>query len=379
MNEDFESSKKIVIVTNMEAPYRVSLWNSISERCKKLDVIVLCEKEKNRKWELEPGKRKYKVHNINSSSFFINKLDSAFYFGGNIKEILHRLTPDVVIVTGYSSLPFLQSILWARKNKIPVIQWFESHLLSSRFTSSIALILRGYFLKLADRFICPGELTKSYLKLMGVSENLIFVAPNTVDVTLYNKKPEKLNERADVRFLYVGQLLKRKNVSALVKAFKNVGIPNATLRIVGYGDEEDKILKLIKDCKSIEFVGSINDPSLMAEQYCWADIVVMPSDIEVWGLVVNEALAAGCFVIASCKAGASKDLIKDSPHYVGELMPMNNPVAELKYLITNTINSINHIRESRPSIQKWGQSINPNNAARSVITAVENDKKYENL
>ena len=117
------------------------------------------------------------------------------------------------------------------------------------------------------------------------------------------------------RILWVGRMIKCKRVDLLIKALakiKNEG-KKFKLTLVGSGSERKYLEKLAKKLLGAsfyefkEFIPSDEVPFLMA-QY---DIYVLPSSAyEGWGAVVNEAMSAGCAVIASDKTGAGASLIE---------------------------------------------------------------------
>ena len=117
------------------------------------------------------------------------------------------------------------------------------------------------------------------------------------------------------RILWVGRMIKCKRVDLLIKALakiKNEG-KKFELTLVGNGSEREYLEKLAKKLLGAsfyefkEFIPSDEVPFLMA-QY---DIYVLPSSAyEGWGAVVNEAMSAGCAVIASDKTGAGASLIE---------------------------------------------------------------------
>jgi len=109
-------------------------------------------------------------------------------------------------------------------------------------------------------------------------------------------------------FLYVGRLVKHKNVEELIKVFKSrFSTFNAELRIVGDG-EEAGYLRDKYQSKKVKFLGKKFTEDLI-EEFQQASCFVCPSIFEPWGLVVNEALSAGVPVIATKEVGATLDLI----------------------------------------------------------------------
>jgi glycosyltransferase involved in cell wall biosynthesis len=110
----------------------------------------------------------------------------------------------------------------------------------------------------------------------------------------------------------VGQLIDRKNVRELIEAFAEIKDPGDSLTIVGQGELRERLIKQVSSLgisKQVKFIGQLDQEELV-HQYAKADTLVLPSTNEVWGLVVNEALACGLQVVVSKKAGVSH-FIKD--------------------------------------------------------------------
>jgi glycosyltransferase involved in cell wall biosynthesis len=114
-------------------------------------------------------------------------------------------------------------------------------------------------------------------------------------------------------FLFLGTLGHRKGVDLLLRAAAPVlrNAPEWTLILVGNDTSDSKYGKLAKTLQlsaQTFFRGPVS-PSQIGAIIKTADVVVLPSRYDGWGLVVNEALNGGLAVIASDKCGASRDLI----------------------------------------------------------------------
>jgi len=93
---------------------------------------------------------------------------------------------------------------------------------------------------------------------------------------------------------------------SIVQQKRDVG-----LVVVGDGRERSSLTHLSRGLKEVVFTGNIKYRDL-PDYYALADMLVLPSREEVWGLVVNEAMACGTPILCSSNAGCSRDLVKDS-------------------------------------------------------------------
>lgn len=112
------------------------------------------------------------------------------------------------------------------------------------------------------------------------------------------------------RYLYVGQLIERKNVGTLIRAFARAGDPSDRLTIVGTGPHESALRGLCAEvgvAPRVCFTGNLDGEALVAA-YRAHHTLVLPSEHEVWGLVANEALAVGLHAVVSSRCGAAPSL-----------------------------------------------------------------------
>lgn len=115
---------------------------------------------------------------------------------------------------------------------------------------------------------------------------------------------------AQAEFVYVGQLIERKNLATLLRALARLGRQgnNARLRVIGTGQFEGELRQLATELGIVErvnFVGKMS-PAEVGNAIASATALVLPSRFDGWGLVANEALMAGVPVIVSTSCGASE-------------------------------------------------------------------------
>jgi len=150
--------------------------------------------------------------------------------------------------------------------------------------------------------------------------------------------------------LYVGQLIRRKGIIQVLKALNILGDPDIGFIIVGSGSEEKNLKIFCKENKLQNvFFKEFQQQEILPKYYALADVFILPSFEEVWGLVVNEALASGLYVLSSKYAGASYDLIKEG--WNGEIFDPYN-VEEIIDLIKSTKKNIKDIRKRRDDISE---------------------------
>jgi len=150
-----------------------------------------------------------------------------------------------------------------------------------------------------------------------------------------------------MRILYVGRLLRIKNVELLIDAFKRLSdtrYQGWILTIVGTGPNSESLKERAMDDDRIRFVGSVEYLRL-GEYFQASDVLVLVSKVEPWGLVVNEALGFGLFVIASESVGSAHDLLTPGDPAKGIVLKFND-VSELELALVRSARELQ--RKPRP-------------------------------
>jgi glycosyltransferase involved in cell wall biosynthesis len=155
---------------------------------------------------------------------------------------------------------------------------------------------------------------------LGFPEERITVVPNGVDLSCFNSETDALLMRKELGIgdeplvVTVSRLIKRKSPELLVSAFAKVlrVVPDAKLVIAGSGREKDKLSRQIKSLNitnSVFMVGGLTREKV-AQLMAAADVFVLPSKMESFGLSLLEASAAGVPVVCS-NAGGVPEVFQD--------------------------------------------------------------------
>lgn len=171
----------------------------------------------------------------------------------------------------------------------------------------------------ADRITVPSEFVRRSFLEMGVPAEKLIKVP-------YGARLERFRPVADpptdkFRVLWVGAVSIRKGFLDLQQAFQALRHPHKELVVVGYVEPEVELLLANRDVTGITFRGLVANSELPA-LYSSAHAFVLPSVEEGFGLVLGEALACGCPVIASTNTG-SEDLFTDGVE--GFVVPIRSP------------------------------------------------------
>ncbi|OQC41835.1 MAG: Alpha-D-kanosaminyltransferase [Acidobacteria bacterium ADurb.Bin051] len=234
---------------------------------------------------------------------------------------LHRQAPDALLVTGWNSLSLVQAALAARRSGIPVIARGDSQ--AGRRPLLRRLLLR-LLLRLYSAFLVVGASNRRFYEQLGVPAARLFPCPHFVDNDRFAAAAAALGpRRAELRarrglaegrtvFLFAGKLEPKKRPLDLVRAAARARAEGADCQLLFAGDGELRAeLEAATAALAVPatFAGFLNQ-SRIAEAYAAADCLVLPSDRETWGLVVNEAMVSGLPAVTSDQVGCAPDLIR---------------------------------------------------------------------
>ena len=316
---------KLVIVTEIIAPYRIPVFNALAQR-RELDlhVVFLSENDPTiRQWRVYTDEIEFQYDVLPSWRRRLGKYN--VLINRSVLSTLNKLRPDAVLCGGYNYLTSWQAAYWARFHRVPLLLWSESTALDKRHGHRPVEFLKAQFLRLCRSFVVPGRSSLKYLKDFGISDQLIFTAPNAVDVTLFSKpaKQARRNE-FEVRarrslpsryFLFVGRLVKDKGIFELLETYAQLDTEiRDKVGLVFVGDGADRPALMERSARiapgAIQFPGFIQREGL-SDFYALADALIFPTHSDPWGLVVNEAMSCGLPVVVTGVAGCVADLVQD--------------------------------------------------------------------
>ncbi len=374
----------IVVIHNIVSPHVEPLFKELSKD-NNLTVFYCAQKEDNRNWVKKPVGFKYKI--LPNFSLKIKGKDLFTYFiNPTIVSELIKINPDVVIVSGWDLFAYQISFLYCLIKKVKLVIWSGSTNYEPSWRRSISLPFVKFMVRNANAYIAYGTRSRDYLVKLGAKKDEIFISYNTTNVIAYindidSQKRNIIKTRLGLTnkkvILYYGQIIDRKGVDVLVKAFDIVHskIKNSTLLLIGDGDSVNRIKFLINKLKidNVVILPDVGD-NKMVEYYKLADVFVLPSREEVWGLVVNQAMASSLPVIVSNSVGSGVDLVKNFKN--GFIFDTDNVVdlaKKIYYVLTDEERRIKMCKCSSQfilNLQPNKTVVNFNNA----IKYVENEK-----
>jgi len=193
--------------------------------------------------------------------------------------------------------------------------------------------MRGFLISMVKKIIhrnidvafIPAPSHAAYYIDKGIPPERIVYGVDVVDNDFFASGADRARSHADRLwkelglprkfFVFVGRFIQRKGIATLLEAYRRYvhALPNDPwgLVLVGEGDELRVHEKAMLGYPSVKFVGSQFGDQLCT-YYGLAGAFVLPSEVETWGLVVNEAMASGLPVLVSSGCGAGEALVEEA-------------------------------------------------------------------
>jgi len=287
-------------------------------------IVYYCSaKSGSRSWDLWPRNYDYEYEIL--SGILLKTSVGELNINPSIVKELFLNRPHVLVLGGYFDATMWLAFAVGLILKIPVIFWTEGTKEPQSILGAMTRSLRILFLKKSSAVVVPGRLSRNYVISLGADTRNVFVAPNAIENELFvnasykyrlhnEELKARLGYKSKVVILYVGRLHKEKGVTFLLEAFGKLKseIDDIALVIVGYGELYNTLHKLCQEKKinDVVFAGAILDYKQLIEYYSMADIFVLPTLGDVWGFVINEAMACGLPVVATRASQAAQEMIR---------------------------------------------------------------------
>lgn len=304
---------KILYLTNLTVPYRMKFFNYLGEKCD-LTVVVERNSATNREnvWLNSVKSTNFKLIHLNG--FKIGE-ESSFSF--KIIKFLKK-DFDLIVIGGYSTLTAMFAIVCLKILKIPFILNADGGTIKHT-ENKVIKKLKNFFISSASFWLTTSKEAVEYLTFYGAKKKNIYIYPfSSIEENeikyITDKEKIKFKNKLSINIrkkmiLSVGQIIPRKGFDILIHAFSKLDDNKYELYIVG-GKITEFLSSIINKNKltNIHFVEFVNKEKL-SEFYSAADLFVLPSRFDIWGLVINEALAYSLPIISSNQVGAAKEIL----------------------------------------------------------------------
>ena len=226
--------------------------------------------------------------------------------------------PEAILVPGYSNLPAVTAAFWGLCHNRVNILMSDSNYEDRKRSAGLEFAKRLLVRLLFTKGMAAGVRSVRYLTRLGLPAKDISRKYDVVDNAAIARAVTEIRKggRRPARdyFLCVARLAPEKDHFTLLAAWDRYRSRGGALvlRIVGHGPLEDEIRRRVAESPfsaDIELAGARYGNDLLSE-FAFASCLILPSVMEPWGLVVNEAMAAGLPVVTSQACGCSEDLVR---------------------------------------------------------------------
>ncbi|MCR5033736.1 MAG: glycosyltransferase family 4 protein, partial [Lachnospiraceae bacterium] len=313
---------KVLFLTNVPSPYRVAFFQELAKTC---ELTVLYESDvatdRDDKWLKTDATGGYQRVFLKSRF----RLSSSAF----CPEVIQYFNPakyNLIVVGVYSTPTGMYAIRYLKKHRIPYLINCDGGMPGE--TRGAKAALKRYFLSGAEGYLSTGALCDAYLICYGASAQRIHRYPFTsIDETDLVEKPYAEDQKKALRkelglpeegtfILSVGQFIHRKGYDILMDAVGKLKEQSADrgtyYRIIG-GEVLPEYREQMEQLRisNMEFL-PYKDKETLRKYYLAADLFVLPTREDIWGLVINEAMAAGLPVLTTSACVAGMEMLPKS-------------------------------------------------------------------
>jgi 1,2-diacylglycerol 3-alpha-glucosyltransferase len=314
---------KISCLEPVLAPYSIPRFTALQslKRDDTVQVMALGATERIHEWQIQKASLGFDYAEAFPGET-VDRIDSKA-LATRVTGWLDDTDPQAVVITGYYYSAMRAAARWAqRRGRASIFmgdsQWGDRRRIAVREWAKGWWVRRHY-----DAAFAAGERTVEYLMRMDFPRERIWTGYDVVDNQAFADGAEASRSQADSLrdrlglpdryFLFVGRFAPEKNVLRMLEAYakyqRAAGRRAWGLVLVGGGPLETELRARAQELRDVVFTGFQQVDAVRA-YYGLASCLVLPSISETWGLVVNEAMAAGLPVLVSQRCGCVPELVQ---------------------------------------------------------------------
>lgn len=300
---------RCVVVANVPAPYRLPMWERLAATPGIELHLVYCAAA-----HIDPTQdgrsARYQTHFLTGR--YEARAAGFSHADPGVWRLLSSLKPDVVVTFGFIPT-FLFAFAWAVTHRVPHIPMTDGTFESEKVLGWKHRLARRIVFSLSAAFVGASEGSRKLYESYGVQPGRIHVAALCADNERYTPRGEdRVHD-----LLFCGRYIELKHplfvIDVATRLAERLG-RRVSLRFVGKGELEAALrqrAEQVHDLVDVSFAGYLSQLELPAE-YRQSKLFLFPTAFDVWGVVANEACAAGLPCIVSPHAGVVGELVIDA-------------------------------------------------------------------
>lgn len=298
----------------------------------------------------------------------------------------------IVVLTGYLCATFWIALMAAKVSGVPILFGTDSTTLHPQNGRAWKAKVKRFFwprlFRLADVVIVPSEGTAALMRSLKIPQDRIQLTPYVVDNDWWTENARRVDRKAVRRawglpedasaVLFCAKLQPWKRPQDVLRAFARARISNGYLLFAGDGSMREGLEREATELgirERVRFLGFVNQSGLPAV-YGSSDLLVLPSEYEPFGVVVNEAMLCQCPVIVSDRVGARSDLVRENE--TGFVYPCGDIEALAAALCKAFLSSDRLERmgkAARARMSQWSPEINMEATVEAMEKAIQYKKR----
>lgn len=300
---------RIFVHTTFPAPYRVSVFDGLKS-C--FDVFVAYEDARD---VAHPRNDEWYSRHLGPNAVIASSRGGASVYRSAVRRIQSF---DAVLLYEYSTTPALRLMLRCLMKRVPYLINVDGGFVNR---NPVKTVVKRFFIRRASACLAGSDSADTYLRKYGARPAQIFrhKFTNLEEQDVRKAIPSPLEKETIRRrlglpveatiFLAIGQFIHRKGFDILLQAWRHLD-PRATLVIMGGGPEENLYQAIIEEhhLKNV-LIRGFGPKKTVFDHYLASDCFVLPTREDVWGLVINEAMACGLPVVTTTRCVAGLELI----------------------------------------------------------------------
>lgn len=313
-----EQSVKVAIVTNIPAPYRLKVYEALAaEPGLHLRVMYCSGREPDRAWDL--AEARYDA--VYLKERFLTVAGRFVHVNPDVWGALNRFKPDVVITTGYNPthlLAFAHALAHGARHVVMTDGTWDSEL---KLSALHRLVRRVVFAR-SRAFIGASDGARTLFEHYGIGAEKFFKSHLCADNAAFAAHPP-VPKRFD--FIYCGRFTAVKNPLFALQVAQGVarrlGRP-VSIALVGSGEMEPAMREMAGGMAH-EVHATFGGFAKQAELPGWylaSRVLLFPTSWDPWGVVANEACAAGLPVLVTAQAGVAGEIVRHEDN--GLILPL---------------------------------------------------------
>jgi glycosyltransferase involved in cell wall biosynthesis len=299
---------KLVIITNHPPPFRIPIYEIIGKMPGvDLQVIFCSRREPNRQWKLPA----LNFNHVFLREKFVTRGDNFIHNNIDVLAALNRFKPDVIVTTGFNPT-YLYAFCYAVMRNVVHIPMTDGTEVSEQALSNFHKLVRRIVYARSGAFISASDGGQRLYESYGIEAEHCFKSCLCIDNAQYLLEPPDEVKKYD--FIFCARIVEAKNplfaLDVAKATAKRLG-RKISILYVGSGAQEEEVKQQAAastDLVQADFNGFAAQHELPA-LYRSARIFLFPTLADVWGVVANEAAAAGLPILVSPHAGVAGELI----------------------------------------------------------------------